>query len=938
MLPIIISALLYFFPQKDTEFDNTRLMIPDRYNFVHDMSAVGDEDDPDARYNYEVSLQADPETGQIPWGIYQREIEFTKNIPERIHRGSTFLRTKQEEWTELGPVNLGGRTRAFAIDVTSPRTLIAGSVSGSMWRSESSGASWEQTSTSSQLIGATVVVQDTRKDKGDVWYYGTGEIRGNSARAPGAPYRGDGIFKSTDGARSWFQLESTAVSVRSIFNSQFNYVFDIKLNHTRADIDEVYAAVYGGILRSPDGGESWQAVLGDDLHNLQDTTDLNNASSPFFTEIEISEQGIFYAYLSDLTSSDYQEVGGVFRSEDGVNWADITPPNLADSSNRGVIAIAPSNENAVYLLVEHGTEGDKHSIWKYNHNGGEASNPQGTWDDLSDNVPAFGGDFGDYESQNSYNMVMSVHPSDEDIVFIGGTNLYRTTDGFRSQDEMLWIAGYDTANNGAQWDDHHADQHGLVFSNISKEKLFSTHDGGLSFTNQSSTLEYPVWTSINLFYITSQFYTVAQQMNEANSFITGGAQDNGTWLGVGNALSAWTKVLGGDGAYTAITDKFWIFSSQRSRIFRLIFDPAEGQVTGFARIDPFGAGEKPGQEYLFINPFEIDPNNDDRMYLAGGDAVWRNHNISQIPDGTRDKVREGWEIMESTKLDTGRVSAITASLNPSNVMYYGTSIGELYRVDEAHRGSGILTNITAGNFPPGNVSCVAVDPLNADHLLAVFSNYNTPSIFHSVDGGNSFSDIGGNLEENLDGSGNGPSARWAEIVPMADGTYRYYVGTSTGLYSTVQLKAFQTEWLREANNEIGQSVVTMVNYRPLDGRLIAASHGSGVFSTQIIGFDEVSVPGDPQNAFSISNPYPNPFLSNVTVQFNIPEDDIVLAQIFDVNGRWVRTPLWASQSSGINYITWDGRDVNGSPVEDGIYVIRILFKGESKAAKVLLQH
>ena len=569
----------------------------DSHNLPPLKSEVEAKDDANSRFEYLQSLQVDPKTGKIPYGIYQRELAFTSNI--RSSQGLGFnsnLRKNQNDWVQLGPNNVGGRTRAFAVDVTDDEVLIAGSVSGNMYRSENGGQTWVATSNPSDLVGTTVVAQDRRSGKENIWYYGTGEIRGNSQRAPGAPYRGDGIFKSVDGARTWFPLESTQVPVLSFFNSQFNYIYNIIPNHTNMQDDEVFAATYGGILRSLDGGSTWSAVLGDQLTDLDPDEDLNGANSPFFTEIELSESGIFYSYLSEFTSSGYNPIKrGVFRSANGVDWNEITPPNLPDSANRGVMAISRTNEDVLYLFVHHGLreteEKAQHSLWKYTH-----SDPEGTWSDLSDNIPNFGGEVGDMDTQNSYNMAIEVHPNDEDIVFIGGTNLYRTLDGFSTADNLEWIGGYDTANDASQKAQHHADQHGLYFLKESPYKLYSTHDGGISVTN-ASTIPFPVWSNLNAGYITSQFFAIDIQQDESSDLVLGGTQDNGSYFGTSITLSNWLRSLGGDGAFSAISEqaRFLYASAQRGRIFRIIPDFEEQELVSFSQVDPVGAGEKKGR-------------------------------------------------------------------------------------------------------------------------------------------------------------------------------------------------------------------------------------------------------------------------------------------------------------------------------------------------------
>src|SRR5206468_6485466 len=80
-------------------------------------------------------------------------------------------------WTERGPNKVGGRTRAFAIDVANPTTLLAGSVAGGIWRSTNDGASWSLRTSPGQIHSTTCIAQDRRAGKTTTWYVGTGEIR-----------------------------------------------------------------------------------------------------------------------------------------------------------------------------------------------------------------------------------------------------------------------------------------------------------------------------------------------------------------------------------------------------------------------------------------------------------------------------------------------------------------------------------------------------------------------------------------------------------------------------------------------------------------------------------------------------------------------------------------------------------------------------------------
>ena len=92
-----------------------------------------------ARKAWELRRQADPVTGEVPKGIRAKELAFAANLPNDLYLKTDSLTAP---WTQRGPYNLGGRTRAFAKDVTNSNILLAGGVSGGLWRSSDAGTSW----------------------------------------------------------------------------------------------------------------------------------------------------------------------------------------------------------------------------------------------------------------------------------------------------------------------------------------------------------------------------------------------------------------------------------------------------------------------------------------------------------------------------------------------------------------------------------------------------------------------------------------------------------------------------------------------------------------------------------------------------------------------------------------------------------------------------
>ena len=124
---------------------------------------AGNEDDPFARGQFEWLRTRDPATNQIPRGIRQRELAFAESIPAveqvRLMRGTG---QRDMEWKQWGPYNVGGRTRALAIDASNENTILAGGVSGGVWRSTDGGATWMKMTKPEQLHSVTTMAQDPR--------------------------------------------------------------------------------------------------------------------------------------------------------------------------------------------------------------------------------------------------------------------------------------------------------------------------------------------------------------------------------------------------------------------------------------------------------------------------------------------------------------------------------------------------------------------------------------------------------------------------------------------------------------------------------------------------------------------------------------------------------------------------------------------------------
>jgi len=807
-------------------------------------------DNPAERVVWERIRLADPSTGEIPRNIRQKEMIFAKTLPK-----STAL--SKANWVHRGPYNVGGRTRAFAMDVLNENTLFAGGASGGMFRSTDGGQSWAMTTDPNQLHNVTCVSQDKRVGKENTWYFGSGELRGSSASGGGAYYQGNGIYKSIDGGSSWDSLSVTATNTPQNFDSDFDFIWNLECDKSNDSLDVVYAATYGSIYRSEDGGNSWIRQLG--------------GGQAYYTNIEITTNGVVYAILSsDGTDR------GIWRSVDGQNWSNITDSLFPPVYGRIAIGVNPSNEDEVYFLAAETDNYGQHtnvffggeawtSLWKYEAN-------SGNWTDLSANIPANQAtSFDNFNAQGGYDLLVKVHPTNSNMVYIGGTNLWRSTDGFTSPNNTMIIGGYyigsvEGDGNWGVYENHHPDQHDLLFLPSNDSVMLSATDGGV-FRSENTFQDTVFWTSLNNGYYTTQLYGVTISRNANSNVMHGGFQDNGNFVNFSpNPTSHWNMPFNGDGCFAGIADneEDFYLTIQRGVMYKMKLD-TNAERLAFNRMDPISADST---YYMFINPMVMDENSD-IIYWAEGNRFWRNNDVANIPyNNSHQKSDLGWHKYSDTLPNTSmKISVIETSKNPANVVYFGTNTKYIYRIDNANVGDPPLNMIT--NIPTGtNAFCsdIAINPDNADEIMVVYSNYSIYSLFHSKDGGVSWMKVAGNLEQNPSGSGNGPSCRTAEIIPLGNDTL-YLVGTSVGLFATAHLDGINTIWEQIGSQTIGSVVVEFLTYRQNDGLLVVGTHGNGIYQTNISSVGDVLAIDEKQSRLAKINIYPNPTSNKVNLEF-----------------------------------------------------------------------
>lgn len=456
--------------------------------------------------NYLARLRKNPETGKVE----EADILAARQELQRMGKTNSSLNL---QWTEMGPDDMGGRTRAILFDRNDPNKMWAASVSGGIFYSPNKGRSWLVVD---DAMDNLAVVSLAQASNGDI-YAGTGEdMYYFASGAASGGILGEGIFKSTDGGQTFTQLASTDPSSNP--GEGWESVGKIETDPT--DANRVYAATNEGLRISDDGGATWaNAGMGSN-----ETRDLIVAPSG--------------AVFAKVGSRIYKSTNG-----DPGTYTELTSisgdPNtiVRPSGDRMRIAVSPQDENYIYILETQA--GDYKAMYK-STDGGATFTP----------VQTIAGALNPID-QAPFAVALAVDPKDKDRVLIGGLTLWE----YSEDDGWQQIASrFDGATNLYV----HVDIHEIEWNPHDSTEIWVGNDGGL-FKSENDGL---TWLEENKGYATIQFYQMDVSLT---GDLLGGTQDNGTLLITPNSglpkaafrtnsiLQPSGQAVDGDGGFTAFS-------------------------------------------------------------------------------------------------------------------------------------------------------------------------------------------------------------------------------------------------------------------------------------------------------------------------------------------------------------------------------------------------
>lgn len=861
-------------------------------------------------------------------------------------------------WDELGPNNQGNHTRALAVDGSG--NVWAGSVGGGLWKSTDGGSTWEQSGITENLAVSSIAVD------GNTLYVGTGEsffyepattfINGwhydsvstwKSGFFGFAGQPGEGVFVSNDGGATWTHNNATWSPSSVPYTGVFKSIQKI-------------AAKGGRVLV---GALDGLYVSDDQLATATKAGGTNAFRSNPIVDVDFLGGGVVLAATKD----------SVYRSTDnGSNFGaainssiptGTTAPNNRVGGDRIEFAVAPSNDNIVYVTGASGINGNCTGVWRSDDAGV-------TWTRIA---PFESASFQPFQGTGVYNLVLAVQKNDPNAVVLGGKRLYKYSqaNGWVTTASHIYTPGFSTnyvpATQLSIAVDPNSDSTYYIgtdaeivrttnFGRTFSFKTKSYNNAHLSSVHGSPKWEVLVGDRYNgvLYKDNANSSSNLQQFTQLTNESNGGVArwcptlldhivSQGDVTGLVRSFTVGTSFETFYGlplypihpSFGVNADSMWVDRPDTSSGGGTLYDVGGVTVAPWAW-DEYIPAANLGDDTLIQNtPLYL--------YLATRNFVW----VCTNPFGSIDSL-PNWNrlTVDITRTSFGNnkrefITALTVSNDASHTVWVGTNDGRIFRINNAN--DPVNRDVTTAtlqvddpSMPRRWVTDIAVDAGNNGIVAVTYGAYASGDdrvwiTNNGMDAVPTWRSAQANLPANL--------PVYSIAFHPQGGRYATVIGTDRGVYgsNTDYSNTGNTFNWSEESVGIGRVPVTDISYRRYyaewidannykyspDYTLFIATAGRGAFkSTNLVSTEE--------RGFELSgikmelSPNPATVLSNINI--DLPSATRVKLEAFDLQGNRVAVlgdRMWGAGKLEVEF--------NTANLPAGIYLVKGQFvngKGE----------
>jgi PKD repeat protein len=705
-------------------------------------------------------------------------------------------RSPNGNWVSLGPNGISqgggaGRINCIRFDPGNSSIMYAGGPCSGLWKSTNGGTSWSLITSSNSWGSMGVTDIAIHPTNSNTIFVATGDGDASDTYSIG-------LIKSTDGGNTW---TTTGLSWTQ---SQGRTISKVLINPSNPQIIMTFGS--NGIWRSTNGGTNFTQIS---------TTSCKDA------EFKPGDPNTVYAAGSSFRRS----------TDGGATWSTITIP--LTGINRLAIAVTPANAGYVYLLASNSSNNGFRGIMRSTDSGATFTTRATTpnvlgWDNGADS----GG-------QGWYDLAVAASPTNAEEVFVGGVNIWRSTNGGTNWTlNAHWYGGYSKPYV-------HADIHDLIFAPGSGTTLWSGNDGGVFRTTNNGS----AWSDLSSGLNIAQIYrlSVAQQSASATTTLTGW-QDNGT-----NRLQAgtWSERMGGDGMECIISH-----ANTNNMLGTLYYGEIRRSTNGGGSFSSWvsSGGSGVNSQGGWVTPFVMSATDQNKVFV-GKSQVYRTNNAWATST---------WTTVGS--ISGGNITALAVA--PSNDNYIYAAKGSALYVSTD--GSTFTNRTPSGG---GTITYIAISNTDPSKAWITFSGYTSTKVFMTTNAGVSWTNYSTGL----------PSLPANCIVYQNGTSDALYVGMDIGVYYR---SSSMGSW-QAFNTGLPNAIVNELEIQYSSQRLRAATYGRGLWES-----DLYSQPNSPPVASFTASA--TTVCSGQTVSFTDNSSNLPTSWSWTINGG---TPSSSTQQN-----------------------------------------